>query len=299
MSKQQLLQILEVAAQFPPPENATIADLRAWFETINEQTPVPEMHAIERIQAGAIGVDKLIPDQADNSKVIIYYHGGGFVFGSSRSHRVIAATLAKLTNIPVLVPDYRMVPDYPAPICHTDALAVYQWLLNAGYDASNIALSGDSAGGNLTLSTAIAARDQGLPLPAALVMMSPALDFANEGESHHTMRDAPLLTPELMGFCTSLYSGDALDVKSPLITPFYESDLARLPPSLVHVGSWELLRSDSETIVKKMLAAGVNAELTVFEDMCHSWQLYAPFLDEGMDSIRQAGQFIRHHLSQL
>lgn len=299
MSKQQLLQILEVAAQFPPPENATIADLRAWFETINEQTPVPEMHAIERIQAGAIGVDKLIPDQADNSKVIIYYHGGGFVFGSSRSHRVIAATLAKLTNIPVLVPDYRMVPDYPAPICHTDALAVYQWLLNVGYDASNIALSGDSAGGNLTLSTAIAARDQGLPLPAALVMMSPALDFANEGESHHTMRDAPLLTPELMGFCTSLYSGDALDVKSPLITPFYESDLARLPPSLVHVGSWELLRSDSETIVKKMLAAGVNAELTVFEDMCHSWQLYATFLDEGMDSIRQAGQFIRHHLSQL
>lgn len=298
MSKQQLLQILEVAAQFPPQENATVADLRAWFETINEQTPVPEMHAIERIQAGAIGMDKLIPDQADNSKVIIYYHGGGFVFGSSRSHRVIAATLAQMTNIPVLISDYRLAPDLPAPICHTDALAVYQWALNAGYDSANIALSGDSAGGNLTLSTAIAARDQGLPLPAALVMMSPALDLASEGESHQTMRDAPLLTPELMGLFTSLYPGDALDVKSPLVTPFY-SDLHGLPPSLVHVGSWELLRSDSETIVKKMLAAGVNAELAVFEDMCHSWQLYAPFLDEGMDSIRQAGQFIRHHLSQL
>lgn len=296
MSKQQLLQILEVAAQFPPPENASIDDLRGWFESINEQTPVPEMVAIERIQASPIGMDKLIPDQADDSKVIIYYHGGGFVFGSSRSHRVIAANLAKLTKIPVLVPDYRMAPDYPAPICHTDALAVYQWALDAGYEASSIALSGDSAGGNLTLSTAVAARDQGLPLPAALVMMSPALDFAGEGESHQTMRDAPLLTPELMGLFKTMYPGNALGIKSTLITPFYYSDLARLPPSLVHVGSWELLRSDSEAIVKKLQAAGVNAELTVFEDMCHSWQLYAPMLDEAMESIQQAGAFIRRYL---
>lgn len=295
MSKQQLLQILEVASQCPPPDTGSIDDLRAWFEAINEPTSVPEMHAIERIQAGTIGMDKLIPDQADNSKVIIYYHGGGFIFGSSRSHRVIAATLAKLTNVPVLVPDYRMAPDYPAPICHTDALAVYQWVLNAGYNAANIALSGDSVGGNLTLSTAIAARDQGLPLPAALVMMSPALDLASEGESHQTMRDAPLLTPELMGLFTSLYPGETLDVKSPLVTPFY-SDLNGLPPSLVHVGSWELLRSDSQTIVERLQAAGVKAELTVFADMCHSWQLYAPMLDEAMESIKQAGAFIRRHL---
>ena len=124
--------------------------------------------------------------------------------------------------------------------------------------------------------------------------MSPALDLAGEGQSHHSMTDAPLLTPQLMELFNSVYVG-AGDRRSELVTPLH-SDLSGLPPTLVHVGSWEILRDDSVTVVQRLTAAGVSAELRVFDGMVHSWQLFAPMLDEGMQSIEEAGMFIREHL---
>ncbi|UVC12290.1 alpha/beta hydrolase (plasmid) [Rhizobium sp. TH2] len=294
MSKEQLDFILDISAQNPPPENATPDVMRAWFEGINAQTPIADGSMIERVSAGPCGGDLIRRNETDEHRLVIYYHGGGFFFGSGRSHRVIATNLARTSGAAVIAADYRLAPEDPAPAAHDDALAVYKWALAQGYDPAAIALTGDSAGGNLALSVAVRAKKEGLPQPGALVLMSPALDLASVGDSHHSVTDAPLLTPQLMALFNIVYVGTG-DRKSELVTPFY-SDFTGLPPTLVQVGSWEILRDDSVTVVERLRAAGVSTELKIFDGMVHSWQLFAPMLDEGMQSIEEAGGFLRNHL---
>ncbi|WP_297108519.1 alpha/beta hydrolase [uncultured Devosia sp.] len=293
MSKEQLDFILRLSAENPPPANATPPQMREWFEAINAQTPIAEGAMIETISVGPCPAELVRLPGSDENQLVIYYHGGGFLFGSPRSHRTIATHLAKVSGATVLSVDYRLAPEHPAPTAHDDAYAAYFWALEHGYAPASIVLSGDSAGGNLALSTAVRARDNGVPLPSCLVLMSPALDFASEGESHRTLADAPLVNRELMGLFNAVYIG-AGDLRSPQVTPFY-GDVSGLPPVLVHVGSWELLRDDSITIADRINASGGSAELKVWEGMCHSWQLFAPMLEEGMASIEEAGGFMRRH----
>ena len=293
MSKEQLDFILKISAENPPAANASPPQLREWFETINAQTPIAEGAMIETISVGPCPAELIRLPGGDESRLVIYYHGGGFLFGSPRSHRTVATHLAKASGATVLSVDYRLAPEHPAPTAHDDAYAAYLWSLEHGYAPASVVLSGDSAGGNLALAVAVRARDSGVQLPACLVLMSPALDLASEGESHRTMADAPLVNRDLMGLFNMVYVG-AGDLRSPKVTPFY-GDVSGLPPVLVHVGSWELLRDDSVTIAARINASGGSAELKVWEGMCHSWQLFAPMLEEGMASIQEAGDFVRRH----
>lgn len=295
MSAQQLQAILQMAAQNPPPAGGSPAQLRAWFDAGNSQMPLAQGLPIQTLHipngaGGTMAAELLSTPQADPDRLIIYYHAGGFVFGSLASHRALCSYLAQFSGAQVLNVDYRLAPEHPAPAAHDDALAAYQWALANGYAASAIALMGDSAGGNLALSTAVRARDQGLPLPAAIVALSPALDLASEGESHHTVDD-PFITRELMGFFNAMYVPGG-DVRSPLVTPFYGADLQGLPPVQLQVGGWERLRDDAGSMAARLKAAGVETECTVWEGMVHCWQLFAPALDEALASLEQAARFI-------
>ena len=295
MSKDQLAEILQATAQFPPPQDGGPPAFRAWFEASNEQTPIPPGASIGRIDCGPVTGELIEFDGAAQDRLLIYFHGGGFFFGSSRSHRVVAANLALHSGTQVLTPDYRLAPEHPAPTAHHDAFDVYLWALEQGYAPSRIAMVGDSAGGNLVLAALVRARDEGRPLPAAVVLMSPALDLAGDGDSHHSETDAPLLTPELIEVMLQIYVGDG-DRRSPQFTPF-DADLSGLPPMLVHVGSWERLRDDAVTVTERVNAAGGSATLKVFDGMCHSWQMFAPMLDEGMESIDEAATFVRARMA--
>jgi acetyl esterase/lipase len=141
--------------------------------------------------------------------------------------------------------------------------------------------------------TVVCARDARLPLPNALVLFSPWLDFAEDGASYRTTTDDPILPPPVLDGFKFAYLGRS-DRKSPQVTPFY-ADFHGLPPTLVHVGSWERLHDDSIALVERMRAAGVSAKLKVFEGMCHGWQLFAPMLEEGMESIEEGARFIKAH----
>src|SRR3989344_9073341 len=170
MSAQQLEAILQMAAQNPPPPQATPAQLRAWFDASNSRMPLAQGLPIQTLRipngaGGTMAAELLSTPQADPRRLVIYYHAGGFVFGSLTSHRALCSSLAQFTGAQVLNVDYRLAPAHPAPAAHDDALAAYQWALANGYAASAIALMGDSAGGNLALSTAVRARNQGLPPP--------------------------------------------------------------------------------------------------------------------------------------
>ncbi|AJQ92686.1 alpha/beta hydrolase [Gynuella sunshinyii] len=293
MSIDQLNTILQQAAANPPPENSSPIELRKWFEAAYADLPLPDSVIMETVSLGPIGGEFFQFPGCDNRKLVIYYHGGGFMFGSTRTHRTISANLARVTGTRVLSVDYRLAPEFMVPTAHDDAYAAYVWALEQGYNAGNISVGGDSAGGNLALSTVVRARDEGFKLPGSLILMSPALDFADEGGSHNTKADAPLLNKELAGLFTACYLGNT-DRHDSRITPLY-ANLAGLPPVLLHVGTREFLLDDTLTLAERLHAANVQVDLRVWPGMCHSWQLFAPFLDEGMASIEQAGQFINTH----
>jgi acetyl esterase/lipase len=202
---------------------------------------------------------------------------------------VIASHLARAGRCAVLAADYRLAPEFPAPHAHDDAFAVYRWALAEGFAPNKIALCGDSAGGNLALATAIAARDAGLPPPGALALYSPAVDLYEEGETVRTLADAPLLTPELMRLFATLYLGVG-GPRLPAVSPL-RADLAGLPPTLIHVGEREILLSDSTSLAQRLKAAGVPTQLKIWAGMVHDWQLFAPFLEEGMQSIEETAAF--------
>jgi epsilon-lactone hydrolase len=291
MSKQQLAEILAISAQNPPPINAAPQTMRAWAEGLTSHTPLAKNVEVKSVKVGALEADLVVPANNDPTRLIIYYHGGGFFLFSRSVYRVTTTNLARAAGCAVLVPDYRLAPEHPAPAAHDDALAVYRWALDQGFAPAMIALSGDSAGGNLALATVVRARDAGLPLPGSLVLFSPWLDFAEDGASYRSITNDPILPkPVLEGF-KQAYLGDG-DRKSPAVTPFY-ADFAGLPATLVHVGTWERVHDDAVTVVERLRAAGVAAELKIFDGMCHGWQLYAPMLDEGMASIEESARFIK------
>lgn len=293
MSKQQLEAILLASSAAPPPSVPDPVAWRDWFESINAQTPQAPGLDVENIGSGSWSAERLTGSKQYDGRLIIYYHGGGFLFGSSQSHRTITSHLAVLAEAEVLSVDYRLSPENPAPAAHNDCFAVYQWALEQGYDPALISLVGDSAGGNLALSTALRARDTGLPLPGCIAMMSPALDLAGDGLSQEIEQDPPLLTRELMAFFNAAYVQDG-DLRSAKVTPFY-SNLAGLSPVLLHVGDWELLHDDSVAIAKRLQQAGVETELKVWPGMVHCWQLFAPMLEEGMRSLQEIAAFIKTH----
>lgn len=290
MSKQQLAHILEISAQNPPPPDATPPAMRAWAEAVTSHTPLADHVAVCRASFGPHQGDLILPDGGDASRLIIYYHGGGFFLFSPRTYRVTTTNLARASGVAVFAPDYRLAPENPAP-AHDDAFGVYQSALKQGYAADRIALGGDSAGGNLALATVLRARDAGLPLPSALVLFSPWLDFAEEGATYRSISDDPILPTMVLDGFKQAYLRDG-DFTSSTVTPFYD-DFRGLLTTLVHVGSWERLRDDSVTLVERMKAADVRAELKTFDGMCHGWQLFAPMLEEGMASIEQAAHFIK------
>lgn len=293
MSTQQLANILKMSAQNPPPANATPPVMRAWAEGVTSHTPLADHVKISRASFGPYQGDLIMPEGGDASRLIIYYHGGGFFLFSAQTYRVTTTNLARAAGVAVFAPDYRLAPENPAPAAHDDAFGVYQWALKQGYAPDKIALAGDSAGGNLALATAVRARDARLPRPAALALFSPWLDFGEEGASYRDVTDDPILpAPVLDGFKFA-YLGKG-DRKSFSVTPFY-ADMRDLPPTLVHVGSWERLRDDSQTIVARMKATGVDAELKIFDGMCHGWQLFAPMLEEGMASLEESARFLKAH----
>src|SRR5258708_16339085 len=205
MSKQQLAAILEMSAQNPPPANATPAEMRAWIEGVAGQLPVADNVQIKRVNCGPCDGELILPAGGDASRLIILYHGGGFFFGSIRTHRVIASNLARTAGSAVLTPDYRLTPRHPAPAAHDDAIAVYQWALNHGYAPGKVALIGDSSGGHLASATGIRAKEAGLALPGALTLMSPWLDVAREGASHQGTPDDPVVSPENLDLFTRCY----------------------------------------------------------------------------------------------
>lgn len=249
-------------------------------------------HGLDRqtFHNGSVRGEWLTPRNCQ-SGVVLYVHGGGFVSGSAATHRPIAAALARGTRRRVLSPEYRLAPEARLPAAHDDVAVAYQGLVSSGVPPREIALVGDSAGGNLVLSLAVRLRDRQEPPPACIVAFSPWTDLTGQSPSvRANMGRCAMFHPENMRDFAAAALGEA-PPDNPAVSPVY-AKLHDLPPVLLHVGSTELLLDDATRVHDRIRRCGGESTLHVYEDVPHCWQMLSHFVPEAIASLRETAAFI-------
>ncbi len=276
-----------------------IVELRRQMEITLYFVPAPP-RGTQTVSVDAGGVKALrvsTPQSAENRRVL-YLHGGGYVMGSPDHYADFLWRIARVTSARVVCPYYRLAPEHPFPAALDDAIRVYSWLLAQGTRPRELVIMGDSAGGGLALATLLRLRDEGLPLPAATVALSPWTDLALTGASmtESAERDVSLRPERPATFARHYLAG--ADPLQPYASPLY-GDVRGLPPILIQVGSDEILRDDSVRMAEKLRAAGTPVELQIGHRMHHVWQLYARVLPEGRAAIARIGTFAERRLAGM
>lgn len=224
---------------------------------------------------------------------ILYLHGGAYVIGSPVTHKGITGHLAKAAQATVYAPDYRLAPENPFPAGLDDAVAVYQALLDKGYDPKNIAVAGDSAGGGLSLALAMRLRDEGTALPGSLTLFSPWTDLTHA--ELYAPESEPVLQQGWIENAAGLYcAGEPRN--HPYISPVF-GDLSGLPPILIQVGSEEILLNDSQRLADKARQQHTEVTLEVYNSLWHVFQVHAGQLSRATEAMTTAGEHIRRNQS--
>jgi epsilon-lactone hydrolase len=247
----------------------------------------------EAVSADGVPCEWLIPHNSPRDHALLYLHGGGFVYGLTPPHLEMVAHLAQTMGIRALMVDYRLGPDHPFPAALDDCVTAYRWLLKQSVPAANILVAGDSAGGNLTITTLMKLRDSGEPLPAAAACLSPVADLSGKGTTAKEFRD-PLLHPKAAKIYTASYVAHN-DARNPLISPVF-GDWHGLPPLLIHAGDDEMLCDDAVRIEELAKAAGVDVRLEIYPRMWHVWQIN-PTLPQTAQSLDDIAQFLKSHMT--
>lgn len=258
---------------------------------------VPDEVSVVSTVVGGVACEWLGDNTARQDKVLMYLHGGGYVFGGPDSHRDIGWRLARAAGMRVLMVDYRLAPEHPFPAALEDATNCYRWLLDEGYEPGSVAIGGDSAGGGLSVALLINLRNLGLPLPAACILLSPWTDLSMSGDSmaRNEALD-PMLSKAILDKMAEYYLGKR-DRRAPLASPLF-GDLSGLPATYVQVGSLEVLRSDAERLADKIREAGGEVMLEVWPGMFHVFQVFAARVPEGRQAIEKLGEFLHRQFGE-
>ncbi|MDR3417591.1 MAG: alpha/beta hydrolase [Nevskia sp.] len=253
----------------------------------------PHGTTVTSTELGGVPALELRTGAIDEHAAVLYLHGGAYVLGGPVTHTGLAARIGRAAAAPVYLIDYRLAPEHPFPAALEDALAAYRKLLEK-VPANRIGITGDSAGGGLTLATAMAIRDAGLPQPAALAVISPWTDLTLSGDSMRKLAKAdPMLREDWLRDCAARYAGTT-PLEDPRISPLY-GNLKDLPPILVHVGSDEVLLSDAERLAERAQATGADLRLHRYDGLWHVFHLHGGQLKEADAAIEELGSFLRQH----
>lgn len=276
------------------PLDVSIAERREGMEVMQGGLPLPEDLQLEDVTVGGRPAQWVRVMGARDDRTILYLHGGGYVMGSLNTHRELMARLSRTAQARVLGLDYRLAPEHPFPAAVDDAEAAYRWLLDHGVRAESILISGDSAGGGLSVATLLRVRDAALPLPAGAVLFSPWTDLTGSGESMQTRAAAdPMIAPDGIRETAAHYHG-ASDPRDPFVSPLF-ADLTGLPPLLIQVGDDEVLLDDATRLAAHAARDGVSAELQVWPGAFHVFQAI-PSLPEASEALERVGHFARGRL---
>jgi acetyl esterase/lipase len=272
-------------------------EYRAIYSKMLRRYPPAADVAIDPIIVNGVSCERMTPPNAVGNRTLLYVHGGGYVIGSPAEYRDVVPRIARASQACAVAVDYRLAPENPHPAAVEDAVSVYRGLLNQGVQSHEIVVAGDSAGGGLTVATCIAARDAGLPLPAAAVCISPWVDLEGIGASMLANHDRdPLVKKELVLGMAQAYLGGQ-NPRTPLAAPLY-ADLRGLPPLFIQVGTSETLLDDARRLAERAKAAGVDTTLEEWPDMIHVWHLFGSFLPEAQEASDRIGEFVRERTGQ-
>jgi acetyl esterase/lipase len=226
-----------------------------------------------------------------SKRIVLYFHGGGFFMSSPVEHRVLTWRIARACSGRVLAIEYRKAPDYAFPAWVEDALAAYKELLAAGHAASDIVVSGDSAGGNIALALAHRLRRDGLAMPGRLLLFSPWADLTCQGRSFrdNAVRDAMFDSGAVKALATYLTRG--CDPFDPEVSPVY-ADFRGFPEMLTFAGSTEVFLDDARTVTRKARRAGIRADLHVYRHMPHVFLMFAGVIPTVKGAFGEIERFV-------
>ena len=267
-------------------------DNESWGDLTAEPREVDYLET----EAGGLPAMWAVPKGAKNDRVLLCMHGGGFMGGSIYTHRKMFGHLAKATGARALIVSYHLLPEGVYPVPAEDVTNAYQWLLDQGTSAGRIAFAGDSVGGWLAVTVQLRARERGLPLPAAALLMSPCVDMEMTGESYETNRDSdPFFKPEAVRQIIGNFLADSADPRDPLVNPLY-ADLSGLAPLYIQAGGDETLVDDARLLDEHASKAGVEVTLDVFPGMLHTFQMAAGRAPEADEAISKLAGWARPKL---
>jgi len=268
-----------------------VAFQRAWLRLVAKVNS-PSPHA-EMAWISMDGVRALVarPKGEQPAQSVLYLHGGGYCIGGPSTHKGLVTHLAVAADASVYVPEYRLAPEHPHPAALEDGLSAYRWMLDHQTLPRRISIAGDSAGGGLALVTALAIRDEGLPQPAAIVLISPWTDMSCDSASRtDNAKIDPMIRTSWSQQCAALYL-DGRPLDDPTCSPLF-ADHKSLPPILIQIGTDEVLFDDSAGLADKCRAAGVDVTLQVFDGMWHVFQSSVGAMREADEAIAKIANFL-------
>ena len=294
MSDSEIDDIRALLGSKPRPVGWT--ERRQRLDEVGSVWPVADDVAVTPVDLDGVPGEWSMVPSSDVSRVLLFFHGGGYCSGSIQSHRRMVTEAGRAAGVRTLAVGYRLAPEHPFPAAHEDALTAWRYLRRQGIAPAHIAVGGDSAGGNLTVALINHLRAAGVAQPACAWLASPWTDLTMSG-STLASKDAvdPLIHKAYLEELASAYVPAGLDRKDPRISPLY-CDLTGFPPTLIQVGSDETLLSDATRFAAAAGASDVAVTLEVWPHMIHAWPVWNAQLEAGRRALESAGRFIRGHL---
>ncbi|MEP6840161.1 MAG: alpha/beta hydrolase [Bradyrhizobium sp.] len=272
------------------------AERRQRLDEVGSTWPVAADVNCEAVDCDGVPGEWSLVADSDPSRVLLYFHGGGYCSGSIVSHRRLVTEAGRAARIRTLAIDYRRAPEHPYPAAHEDALTAWRFLRKQGIAAKRIAVGGDSAGGNLTLALIARLRAAGEDLPGCAWLLSPWTDLTMSGATLQTKDTVdPLIHKAYLTELADAYAPAPVDRRDPLISPLF-ADFAGFPPTLIQVGSAETLLADATRLAEAAGAANVGVTLEIWPHMIHAWPVWNAALEDGRRALASAGQRIRANL---
>ena len=263
-----------------------IVEYLADFE--QKHSPIPKAIKCEQVDAGGVPAEWQIVPDAIEDRILLYFHGGGYIMGSPNFRRLLTVELGTATKMRVLSVDYRLAPEHPYPAGLDDCVSAFSWLLSKGFNNKNIFIAGDSAGGYFTIMTLVNLRDDGVALPAGAICLSPATDLGRTSKSY--INNAP--TDPILGDLGIFWWAEAYlaGVDPHQVSPV-NADLTDLPPLLIQVSTSEMLFNDSVRFAERAKAAGVDVTLQTWVDTLHVFHAFE--LPEATEAITKISEFVQ------
>ena len=272
------------------------AERRRRLDEIGATWPVASDVALTAVDIDGIPGEWSTVPGSDSSRVLMFFHGGGYCSGSIVSHRRMVSEAGRAAGVRTLAVGYRLAPEHPFPAAFDDAVTAWHFLRHQGIAPEHVVVAGDSAGGGLSLALSMALRERNEPLPACLWLVSPWTDLTMSGSTLLT-KDAvdPLIHRGYLGELADAYLHGATDRKDPRVSPLF-GDLSQLPPMLIQVGSDETLLDDAVRLAAGAGAAAAAVTLEIWPHMIHAWHVWNARLEAGRLALGSAGRFMREHL---